>query len=258
MMKLDFETDAGSGSRARLGLIVLQTDETIEDEIRRLVDVEGVLLHCTRIPSDPEVVPDTLAAMAAELPAAADMLPHVDLGAVGYGCTSGATIIGPERVAELIRSARPGDEAGSFARTPITEPLTAVRAACDALGMRRLGFVSPYEPRVTTAMREALTAGGLNVTAFGSFGEAEEYRVARICTRSVHEAILQVGRAAECDGVFVSCTNLRTLPVLEAAEQALGLPVISSNQALAWHMLRSAGIADSMLGRGRLFEAGQR
>lgn len=252
MIELDFATDGGSGSRARLGLIALQTDETVEDEIFRLVNADGVVLHVTRIPSEAEVVPDTLAGMAERLPAAADLLPHVDFGAVGYGCTSAATIIGPDRVAELVRSARPGTEAGSFANTPITEPLSAVRAACKALGIRRLGFVSPYEPRVTTVMREALTDGGLTVTATGSFGESDEYRVARISTQSVYDAILQVGREAECDGVFASCTNLRTLPILEAAEQALGLPVISSNQALAWHMLRSAGVTDSLPGRGRL------
>lgn len=252
MIDLDFDTDGGSGRRARLGLIVLQTDETVEDEIFRLVDADGVVLHCSRIPSDAEVNPDTLAGMAERLPAAADLLPHVDFGAIGYGCTSAATIIGPQRVADLIRSARPGDESGGFARTPISEPLTAVRAACAALGIRRLGFVSPYEPRVTTVMREALTDGGLTVTAAGSFGESDEYRVARISTQSVHDAILRIGREADCDGVFASCTNLRTLPILEAAERELGVPVISSNQALAWHMLRSAGITDPLPGRGRL------
>ncbi len=48
--------------------------------------------------------------------------------------------------------------------------------------------------------------------------------------------------------------QLRTAGIIEEAEQALGIPVISSNQALAWHMLRLAGIDELITGQGRLLE----
>ena len=103
-------------------------------------------------------------------------------------------------------------------------------------------------------MRQNLEASGLEIAAFGSFEQSEEQIVARIAPESVLQSVLDVGGSAECDAVFASCTNLRTLNVIEAAEDALGKPVIASNQALAWHMLRLAGIGDAPAGFGRLFQ----
>lgn len=255
-MHLGCVTDGGSGERARLGLIVLHVDETVEHEFRRLVGLDGVALYCTRVRSGTELTTDSLEDMAARLPAAAALLPpSTRLDAIGYACTSGTSVIGAARVAELVRSGRTDAGPGSLADTPITDPLTAASAAFRALGIRRLGFVSPYIEPVSRALRASLEADGLTVAASGSFERAEEHTVARIAPASVLEAILRVGAAAPCDGVFVSCTNLRTLDVLAAAEDRLGVPVITSNQALAWHMLRCAGVTDRPEGFGALLRA---
>jgi maleate isomerase len=64
---------------------------------------------------------------------------------------------------------------------------------------------------------------------------------------------LQIGARDDCDGVFVSCTSLRALQVIAKAEAQLGKPVVSSNQALAWHLMRLAGMNDSPLEAGQLF-----
>ncbi|MDE0665932.1 MAG: hypothetical protein OXH67_10090, partial [Acidimicrobiaceae bacterium] len=56
-----------------------------------------------------------------------------------------------------------------------------------------------------------------------------------------------------CDAVFVSCTSLRLLASVEGLESEVGVPVVSSNMALFWHLLRLAGIADRIDGLGRIF-----
>lgn len=248
-MKLSYDSDKGLATRARLGVIVLQVDETLEYEFRRLLDLPGVVVHHTRVPSGLDVTTETLAAMEQQIPHAVGLLPAGGaLDAVGYACTSGASVIGPARVAEAVRSACPDGSPAPL----VTDPLTAVRQACRTLNASRIGFVSPYVAEVSTTLRNALEADGPTITSFGSFEESEERRVARITPESVFEATLEVGRAAPCDAVFVSCTNVRTLDVLERAENALGIPVISSNQALAWHMLRLSGIDDPVHGYGQL------
>ncbi len=245
-MKLAFDSDQGFGRRAALGLIVLQADETIEPEFRSLVDLEGVVLYHSRVPSGAEVTPESLAAMQAEIPAAVRLLPPTArFDVIGYACTSGATIIGEAAVAAAIRSVRPG--------VATSDPLTATKAACRALDVRRLGFVTPYVAEVSAAMRRNLEEAGLEIAAFGSFEESEEAVVARIAPASVLDAIVRVGAAAECEAVFASCTNLRATGVIAEAETRLGKPVITSNQALAWHMLRLAGLADGQAVAGSLF-----
>lgn len=253
-MRLDYELDGGAGYRARLGLIVLHVDETVEPEFRRLIDHDGVAVYCTRIRSGTEATAESLQDMAERIPEAARMLPPASpMDVVGYACTSGATLIGPDAVADSIRDARPTDHPNQFGESGVTDPLTALKAACHALGVRRPAFVSPYIAEVSSAVRNALAADGLTLSTVGSFEQSEEHTVARIRPASMLEAILRVGRAAPCDGVIVSCTNARTLDVLAHAEAELERPVISSNQALAWHMLRLAGIRDHGHGAGSLF-----
>lgn len=246
MSSFPYQVTGAIGTRATLGLVVLQVDETIEQDFRRLFPDPGVALYTTRIPSGAELTVDTIAAMEAELPRAAALLPPAaTFDAVAYACTSGTTLIGAGRVAELV---------GGAARTrAVANPLTATLAAFQALGVRRPAIVSPYVDAVAGPVRAAFTAEGLQVSTMVSFGEEIESRVARIDPASIHAAALQVGRAPGTDAVFLSCTNLRTLDIIPALEAELGLPVISSNQALAWHMARLAHAPVSADAPGRVF-----
>jgi maleate isomerase len=77
--------------------------------------------------------------------------------------------------------------------------------------------------------------------------------VARITEASTRRAMLEAARVPGVEAVFASCTNLRTFGVIGAVEAELGLPVVTSNQALLWDMLRRAGADARGWGPGRLF-----
>ena len=238
------------GTAATLGLIVLQVDETIEQDFRRLFPARDVALHITRIPSGDELTPDTIAAMALALPAAASLLPPAAaFGAVGYACTSGTTLIGADRVRELV--------SGAVRTRHVANPLSASIAALQAVGARRVGIVSPYIDSVAVPIRRAFEAAGFDVPATLSFGEEIEARVARIDPVSILKAGQAVAAQAPVDAVFLSCTNLRTLDIIDPLERALGIPVISSNQALAWHMARQTGAPLAADAPGHLMRAGR-
>ncbi|EEE44305.1 maleate cis-trans isomerase family protein [Roseibium alexandrii] len=246
-MQLSFETDAGLAHKAALGLIVLQADETIENEFRPLFDQDGVTLNHTRIESAPEVTSETLIRMKSQLTGTAALLPGArDLDVIGYACTSASTVIGSDAVAAAVRKAHP--------TTKVTNPAAAVLAALEHLNAKKLGVVTPYIAEVSEAVVSLLKDNCLTVVNLGSFGQSEEAVVARISPASVEEAICSVGSAPEIDAVFASCTNLRTFPVLKACEAKLGKPVISSNSALAWHMMRLAGLETKGRGPGQLFD----
>ena len=245
-MTLPFEFQIERGPA--MGLIVLQTDELAEVELGKLFLGHGVRVYQNRIPCMPEVRPETLTMMAETMTATADMLPDsAGIQVIGYGCTSGATILGEARVAELINAAHP--------KVSVSNPLSALKAACRALGVKKLGLVSPYVAEVSDALINTLQAEGITITAYGSFDQAEDRTVARISPASTLNAMLEVG-AGDCDAVFASCTNLRAMEIIAEAETALDKPVLCSNQVLGWHMLRLAGIDTGSSGCGRLFEAG--
>jgi maleate isomerase len=246
---MKFVTDLGLGTKARLGLIVLQTDQTIEHEFAKLfVQQDDVALYAARIRNKIEVTPETLRQMSIDLPYTAGLLePRLDFDVIAYACTSGATMIGEGRVDELIKDSHP------VAKT--TNPLSASKAAFAALGLRRIALVTPYAIDVTVQLQASLSDAGFEINAVATFDQMDDFTVARISADSILNAVLEIGKRDDCDGVFVSCTSLRTMQIIGDAEARLGKPVISSNQALAWHMMRLACISDSPLNAGCLFTA---
>jgi maleate isomerase len=243
---MPYQLDEGIGYRARIGLIVLATDQTIEYEFRRLLALPGVALYESRLDNAPTITPETLQVMERDIPkATALLLPNLPLHVVAYACTSGAMVIGDDRVRNSIWHARPG--------VAWTTPMTATFAAFKALGVRRICFIAPYIDAINRRMRQYMQAAGVAVPVMGSWNLADDTTVARIAPQTIRQAALELGRAAAVDAVFIACTSLRVVDYLDDLEQDLGKPVTSSNHALAWHCLRLAGYHDPVPGFGSLF-----
>ncbi len=230
-----FPYDLDEPPRGVLGLISLHVDETVEADLRRYLPATGARLHVTRLRSGDTLTPGSIAGMKVGLTAAAQLLPpaaHFDV--IAYACTSGTALLGAEEVH--------GQVAAGATTAAVTDPLTAGLAAMHALGLKRIGVVSPYVADVSEPLCAAFDAGGVAVTRTLSFGEEEEARVARIAPASIAAATREVARGGGIDGLFLSCTNLRTADLLGPLTAELGLPVLASNQVLAWHMLKLAGL----------------
>ena len=241
-----FELDGGVYARAAIGLIVLASDQTVEHEFRQIFDMPGVALYQSRIYNDPNITPETLKAMEAGMTAAADLIvPGVPLDVVAYGCTSGAMLIGDDKVAALIHAARPG--------VACTSPMKGALAALAALGARRVALLTPYLDEINQTMRGFLQDRGVAVPVMGSFNEPDDNKVGRISPASIRAAALELGRSDRVDAVFVACTALRVVEIVAELEAELGKPVTSSNHAMAWHCLRLAGIDAPQPQFGRLF-----
>ena len=103
-------------------------------------------------------------------------------------------------------------------------------------------------------MQRRFEEEGIAVTVVGSFDQKSDIIVAQIDPTSILSAVVSLGQSEACDGVFISCTSLRAAGIVEEAERQLGKPVTSSNHALAWHLLRLAGIDDRLDGFGQLFQ----
>lgn len=244
---LKYITDQGLGRRARIGLIVLQSDQTIEHEMARLLTGDGVALYHARIPNDTEVTPESLQQMEIDLPRTASLLPaSFKFDAIGYACTSGATVIGEDRVDQIIRTVHP--------EAKTSNPISACKAALAYLGVKRIALLTPYSPDVTSEMQQNLCASGYQINAVASFNESDDFTVARISADSILQAVLKVGARDDCDSVFVSCTSLRALEIISQAEAKLGKPVISSNQTLAWHLMQMADLKPDLKDCGQLFQ----
>ena len=228
-MKFDFHLSSNENSPPPMGLIVLQVDETIESDFREAFRTSKNQIFVTRIPSGLEVTAKTLSSMEHHISASAKLLPQSrEFSVIGYGCTSASAIIGSEKISDLIKS-------GCSTRE-VTNPLLAATEYAKHLGVTKLALLSPYIEEVNTPLRKAFEINGLSTEAFGTFGEGQEEKVARISESSTMEAAITLGQDPSTEAVFISCTNLRTFNCLDKISNKIDKPVFSSNQSLAWHM----------------------
>jgi maleate isomerase len=243
---IPFSLDAGIAHRAALGLIVLATDHTIEHEWRTmLTGLDGVAFYQSRLWNSASITPETLIEMERDIAYATKLIrPGERIDVIGFACTSGAMVIGDEKVAARVHEERPA--------APCTNPIAAAVAGLKALDARRIALLTPYVDRINRLMRDYLVRRGVEVPVMGSFNHENDNEVARIDAASIRAAVLELGRHPSVDAVFVSCTSLRLVEQVETLEASLGKPVTSSNHALAWHSLRLAGYEAPLSRFGRL------
>jgi maleate isomerase len=231
------------GAQGRIGLLALATDLNSEAELRRMTP-PGVEIFTNRIANANPVTINNLRAMAGDITRAArGILPDNRLDVMVYGCTSGTVAIGVDEIERLIGAARPG--------IPWTNPITATLAAIRALRARRISVLTPYTAPVNQAIADHLCAQGLEVVNIAGFELEQDDDMTAVPPRSILAAGMEV-----CDPsaqlLFVSCTALRVVGVLDALERRLGKPVVASNQAMLWHALRLIGYRDPIEDFGRL------
>jgi maleate isomerase len=244
---LPCDLDRGIAHRAAIGLLVLATDQTMEHEWRQLVRGDGIGFYEARLYNDVDITTETLRAIRDRIaPATALILPGLPLDVVAFGCTSATMTLGEDVIFAEIRKVRPG--------VACTTPVTAAFAAFRALGARRIGLLTPYSREVNETVCAYLAAHAVDVAAFATFDKPDDREAARISPRSIVEGVKALAVGAKLDAIFVSCTSLRIAEAVSAIEDEIGLPVTSSDHAMAWHALRLAGVGDWVPRAGRLFE----
>ena len=233
-------------SAVRFGLIALDSDHVSERELRYMLPADASELFVTRVRHGGKCDLQHLAAMSDELARAASLLlPGTGVDVIAYGCTSGTVAIGIDTVQRAIDSACPG--------TPVTTPITAARTALEALGARRIVMLTPYIDEVNEMLAEHLAREGVDVLTLASFGLHTDIEITSVPQDALAQAAARLDLTG-AEALFICCTALRTARVIEPIERSLGLPVISSNQAMVWDMLRLAGYRDPVHGFGRLLE----
>ena len=240
--------DNGQHHRARLGFVLLATEQTIEENMFRLRP-EGVGLHFTRAAIPDSITVESLSAQANELAGAASaLLPDGSLDVIAYACTSGSLVIGEDRVFEQLRRGAPTAEPTSL----ITSVIRALRHA----GARKIAIATPYLDEINRRERDYLCDRGFEVTNIVGLGLEKDSDMIRVRPDYIMEFAAGAD-TPDADALFISCGALRSLDIVGALEQRLSKPVICSNQALMWDMLRLAGITDRITGYGGLL-AGRR
>jgi maleate isomerase len=227
-------------------MIALATDLTSERDASRLIAHDEAVLHVARIAYENPTTPESLRAMGPGLSAAADLLvPGVALKAIAFACTSASVTISNEDVTAAIGKVRPG--------VPVVTPSSAGLAGLRAFGARRIALLTPYLVETTEPMVAYFKSNGLEITRTGCFGLADDRQMARLDHATLIDAAVSLD-TPETEALFLSCTALPAVDVIDEIEARLGKPVVSSNQASLWALRGFAGLGAPARPAGRLFD----
>ena len=235
--------DRGRHHRAKIGYVLLATEQTVQDDVVRLCPA-GVGVHFTRVANPDSITNATLAAQADLLAdCAATLLPDGSLDVVCYACTSGSLVIGEQRVfAELNRGAP---------RAAATSLISGVIRALKTMEARKIVVATPYLDEINRREVDYLEQAGFEVLSICGLNLEKDSEMVKVAPDYLLEFALAQDRP-DADAIFVSCGALRTLDVIGEIEARAGKPAICSNQAMIWDCLRLAGIEDRFDGYGRL------
>jgi len=242
--QIDIEPHLIDVPNPRVGVVTLSTDFTIEQDFRRICHNIPIDIFVNRIPFENPLTHENYLKMADHLPKIVeDILPNQKLDIVAYGCTSGTVAIGEERITSQIHKSKPG----VYVTTPITAALRAFRK----LDINKIAILTPYPKLVNETVYDYLQKKGIEIDSFSGFNLEHDSDIAKVNPQHLIKTIKNINHS-DIDAVFVSCTALRIVEVLQEVEDLIKKPIISSNQAIIWDSIRSTKIKSSIEGYGKL------
>lgn len=242
----DWTPDLGQARhyRARLGFILMSTDLAAETDYFDMAP-DGVGVHVTRLKTEDSTINETLARHLDTMAEAASRLqPDARPDVISYSCTSGSIVNGEDRVFAEIQKGAPWAQPMCMA--------TGVADALHALGARKIVVGTPYIDEINTLEAEFLLSNGFCILNMQGLKLKTGLEFGAV-TPDYWITFARAIDHPEADAIFLSCSGIRSLEVVEKIEQQTGKPVITSNQANFWSCLRRAGIDDALQGFGQIF-----
>ena len=229
----------------KIGLITLSTDLTMESDFYSIINNLPIDVFVNRIKNYNPLTKENLLKMYDQLESVTkDILPNEKINTIAYGCTSGTIAIGKEKIKEKIQIAKPG--------CYITTPITSAIKAINKMKIKKIAIFTPYPDSVNKTVFEYFSKEKIEVLSFSSFNLDSDLEIGKVDPNYLLEVLTKM-ETSSAEGLFVSCTALPVLKILDQVENKIKKTVLSSNQTLIWDSIRSVGYNSPVNGYGKLF-----
>jgi len=229
--------------RARLGIIYPAPAIVAEREFYSVLP-ETITVCTTRVPLS-RTTPDGLLETVEHACEAGKLLAQARVDVIGFLCTAGSLIRGAEF-----------DQALSSKIKEVTgiETVTTAASAVEALhsiSAKKVVVVTPYSQEINRLERSFLEAHGLEVLAIAGLDLTDPYQISQVTPTEIYLFSRKLWER-KADALFISCTGIATFPIIDSLEEDIGKPVVTSNQASLWFMLKTARVNLTIPQRGLL------
>ena len=246
-MKLDkIEPKYLEKPNPRIGLITLASDFRIEKDFNNVIYGKEIDLFSNRIHCYNPLTNETLKKMADDIAdVTKEILPDQKLDCVAYGCTSGTIAAGYPSIYEKVNLAKPN--------TKVTTPITSAIKALKNLNINKISVFTPYTNEINQSVAEYFKKENVEVISLSYFNIASDLDIGKVDQDYLFEVLSKID-LSESDALFVSCTALPVLSLIDKLEKKLGKIVLSSNQTLIWDTLKEINYNKNIEGFGQLFK----
>jgi maleate isomerase len=238
------------GWRGKIGVLLPSGITVIEGDFRRMVP-EGVSCHYHRYnftggaPGDEQDVLQRVRGAKDSIGEAVRIVAHARPHLIVMTGTATSFIGGygyDRGLIDLMEKESNG--------IPATTTSTSVIAALKHLGVTRVSLASPYVEAAARHAAEFVQGHDIQVMDSKWLGKAGP-DIPAVGKTEIY-CLAKAADTPESEALFISCTDFNALDLIRHLEIDLGKPVITSNQATMWNMLRIIGIRDRIDGFGQL------
>ena len=230
----------------RVGLITLASDFRIEKDFNNVIYGKDIDLYCNRIKCYNPLTNETLKKMADDIPKVTrDILPDQNLDCVAYGCTSGTIAAGYQSILEKVNSVK--------LNTKVTTPITSAINALKSLKIKKISIFTPYTDEINQSVINYFKKEDIEIDELSYFDIASDLDIGKVDPQHVFETLTKID-LSKSEALFISCTALPVLSVINELEKKMNKVVLSSNQTLIWDTLREINYNNKIEGFGELFD----
>ena len=229
----------------RIGLITLASDFRIEKDFNDIIYGKDIDLYSNRINCYNPLTNKTLKKMADDIPEVTkNILPDQKLDCVAYGCTSGTIAAGYQSIYEKVNLAKPN--------TKVTTPITSAINALKTLKINKVSIFTPYTDEINQSVINYFKNEKIEISELSYFDIASDLDIGKVDPQHLFDVLVKHD-LSNSDALFVSCTALPVLSIINDIEKKLGKVILSSNQTLIWDTLKQIDNQNKVDGYGVLF-----
>ena len=234
-------------SNPRIGLITLGSDFRIEKDFNNVIYGRDIDLYVNRIHCYNPLTNETLAKMAEDITEVTkEILPDQKIDCVAYGCTSGTIAAGYNSIKEKVNLAKP--------KAKVTTPITSAIKALNVLGINKISIFTPYTKTINDSVVGYFEKENININSLTYFDIDSDLDIGKVDENYLFEVLSKID-LEDSDALFVSCTALPVLSIIDRLEKKLNKVILSSNQTLIWDSLNEINYKEKIEGFGKLFNS---
>ena len=173
-----------------------------------------------------------------------NILPDQKLDCVAYGCTSGTIAAGYQSIYEKVNLAKPN--------TKVTTPITSAINALKTLKINKVSIFTPYTNEINQSVINYFKNEKIEISELSYFDIASDLDIGKVDPQHLFDVLVKQD-LSNSDALFVSCTALPVLSIINDIEKKLGKVILSSNQTLIWDTLKQIDNQNKVDGYGVLF-----